>query len=596
MPRRGQPKEAIAQTLAAARAAANAGDLDQALTLALSAVKRRPLSFEALFLAAVTLQRLERIPESIVYYERAVRSDERSADAHHNLGVALLKLRRTDEAAVVLRRALALRPGHAPSFDALGYAVAEQGDPLTAVDLFERSLQLDDASPSTHSRLGNLLLRLQRYDEARARFETGLARNADSAELLDGLGVALGLLGRSEEAVALHRRALICDAAYANAASNLGKSLLETGDVDEAMQWLDRAIALEPGNGSFYLPLVTGGSKGIRPAHVEAMKRLGSAIESLPLAERIDLHFALANVFEREGDAEHAFQHLLAGNAQKRAGIQYDEPRALAYVRSLETAFANPLLEELRGCGDPSERPIFIVGMPRSGSTLVEQLLAAHPAVSAAGEIGILGAIVREAWPAISASTIEQFRAQVRGIGERYLRETAGLLERGTRLTDKTLEHIQLLPLIHVMLPNARIIHIRRDDLDTCFSCFATCFAGQKVPFAYDLRELGAYYAQNTAMIERWRGFVPPERLLEVGYEELVSDFEAQARRIVEFCGLPWDPACLTFFAARRPVRTASNLQVRQPLYRSAVGRAQPFIPYLEPLIAALGQPRVADP
>jgi len=462
------------------------------------------------------------------------------------------------------------------------------GDPLGALALFERSLELNEDSPSTHCRVGNALLRLGRYDEARARFETALERTPDSAELLDGLGVALGRLGRLEEAAAAYRRALDRDLASANTASNLGKTLLETGDVDEAMMWLDRAIELAPRNGSLYLPLVTGGSKRIKPAHVEAMKKLGSAIESLPHAEQIDLHFALGNVFEREGNTEDAFAHFLAGNTLKRADIQYDESAALAYVDALEAAFANPLMDELRGCGNDSERPIFIVGMPRSGSTLVEQLLAAHPAVSAAGEVSILGPIVREAWPFTPALPVDELRTRVRLIGDRYLRETERFLQRGTRLTDKTLEHLQLVPLIHVMLPNARIIHIERDDLDTCFSCFATNFSDHLVPFSYDLRELGTYYARNVELAERWRRFVPPDRLLDVGYETLVDDFETEARRIIAFCGLPWDPACLLFHEARRPVRTASNLQVRQPLYRSAVGRAQPFIPHLGPLIAAM--------
>jgi len=189
----------------------------------------------------------------------------------------------------------------------------------------------------------------------------------------------------------------------------------------------------------------TGGGQG----HV--IEYRGSAIESLPHAEPLDLHFALGNVFEREGNTEDAFAHFLAGNTLKRADIQYDESAALAYVDALEAAFANPLMDELRGCGNDSERPIFIVGMPRSGSTLVEQLLAAHPAVSAAGEVSILGPIVREAWPFTPALPVDELRTRVRLIGDRYLRETERFLQRGTRLTDKTLEHLQLVPLIHVM-------------------------------------------------------------------------------------------------------------------------------------------------
>jgi tetratricopeptide (TPR) repeat protein len=580
--------------MVAARAEANAGSLNRALALAFTALKRRPLAFDALFLAAATLQRLDRHSESIAYYQRAILADERSADAHHNLGVAMLKVNRIDEAAGALRRVLVLRPDYAPSLDALGFACAELGDALEAKALFERSLDLNADAPSTHCRLGNLLLRLQRYDEARARFETALARVPDSAELLDGLGVALSRLGHAEEAAAAYRRALDRDPSCAHTANNLGKTLLEIGDIDEAMMWLDRATELEPGNGSFHLPLVAGGTKQTKPAHVEAVKKLGDTIESLPHDQRIDLHFALGHVFEREGRIQDAFEHFLAGNTLKRAGIPYSEPAALAYLRSLEVAFGNPLMEGLRGCGNDSERPIFVVGMPRSGSTLVEQVLAAHPAVSAAGEIGVLGPIVRQAWPAMSASSLDELRAQVRLIGERYLHETEGFFKRGTRLTDKTLEHAQLLPLIHVMLPNARIIHISRDDLDTCFSCFTTCFSDHLVPFSYDLRELGTYYARSLEMTNRWRGFVAPDRLLDVRYETLVGNFEAEARRILDFCGLPWDPACLAFHEAKRPVWTASNLQVRQPLYRSAVGRARPFMPHLGPLIDAMTSTRSA--
>jgi tetratricopeptide (TPR) repeat protein len=547
-----------------------------------------PDSFEGLFRTAATLQRLGRASESIVYYERAIRANGDVADAHHNLGCALLVLGRIDDAAVALRRALALRPNDAATLDALAFAVAELGDPEEAVALFERSLAIDDGAWPVHGRLGHLLLRLQRYPQARARFEKALERTPDAAPLLDGLGVALDRLERVDEAAAAYRRALACDPAYANAACNLGKCLLESGDIDEAMNWFDRAIELEPHNGSFYLPLVTGGSKSVKPAHIEAMKRLAERIDTLPRAQRIDLHFALGNVYEREGRIDESFRHLLAGNGLKRAEIVYDEPAALGYVRSVIEAFGDPSMEQLRGCGDQSERPIFIVGMPRSGSTLVEQILAAHPAVTGAGEIDVLGPIVGGMWPGLSASTPAGLRAQVRRIGERYLDATAPLAQTGTRLADKTLANVQLLPLIHVALPNARIIHIRRDDLDTAFSCFATLFADHKVPFSYDLRELGHQYRAYLIMMERWQTCVSPERLLEVRYERLVEDFDEEVRRIVAFCGLPWDPSCLAFERVRRHVRTASNLQVRQPLYRGSAGRAQPFIAHLAPLIEAM--------
>ncbi len=574
--------------MAASRKAARSGDLSRALTHAFIAVKHEPRAFEPLFLLAAALQRVNRVADAIPYYERALQLDDSLPEPHHNLGCALLVVGRTAEAVASLRRALALRPDYAEALDALGFATAELGEPHEAAALLERSLALDARNPTVHGRLGHVLLRLGRFAEAHARFSAGLQRAPASSELLDGCGIALDRLERTPEAIAAFRAALAADPANANAACNLGKTLLEVGDVAEAMTWFDRAIELEPRNGSFYLPLVTGGSLGVKPEHVAAMQRLAPDIAQLPLAQQIDLHFALGNVYERAGRYDDAFHHLFAGNTLKRATIAYDEPAALEYVRTTEAAFANPLMGELRGCGDPSERPIFIVGMPRSGSTLVEQLLAAHLDVADAGECGILGPIVREEWPKIAATTMDALRAQIRGIGERYLRETDALASGKARLTDKTLENLQLAPLIHVTLPNARIIHIRRDDLDACFSCYATFFADQKVPFAYDLRELGNYYRGYLRMMERWSAFVLPDRMIEVRYERLVADFESEARRIVAFCGLAWDPAALAFYDVRRAVRTASNLQVRQPLYASSVGRAERFRPHLEPLIAAL--------
>jgi len=370
-----------------------------------------------------------------------------------------------------------------------------------------------------------------------------------------------------------------------------GVELIAVGDLAEARRCLERAVELAPRNGGFYLSLVTAATTAVTPAHVNAMCELARDIDTLPRAQQIGLHFALGNVYERAGRIDESFHHYGAGNALKRAELAYDEAAALAYIRSLDVAFGNPMMEALRGCGDRSERPIFIVGMPRSGSTLVEQLLSAHAEVASAGESDTLGSIVRAVWPAMTARSIEALRAQVRTIGERYLRATDAAAAGKARLTDKTLEHTQLLPLIHVTLPNARIIHIRRDDLDTCFSCFATLFSGAKVPFAYDLGELGRYDRGYREMMARWRRFVSPERLLEVDYERLVEDFEAQARRILAFCGLAWDPAVLRFHDARRTVRTASNVQVRQPLYRTSVGRARPFERHLTPLSDALSTP-----
>jgi len=574
--------------MAASRKAARAGDEAKALRHAFLAVKQEPRSFEPLFLLAAALHKAGRCVESIPYYERAIRANAAVADPQHNLGCALLAVGRAADAEAPLRAALALRPDYAAALDALGFSLAEQGRTDEALQALERSVELDAANATSQGRLGHIYLRLLRFDAAAARFAAGLALVPTSHELLDGLGIALDRLGRTDDAIVMFRAALASDPNDANAACNLGKALLEIGDIDEAMSWFERAIALNPRDGTYYLGLVTGDIARVKPEHIARMVELGVDISTLPRAQQIAFHFALGNAYEREGRFDDAFAELAAGNALQRAELAYDERAALAYVISVINAFGNPLLAELRGSGDPSARPLFICGMPRSGSTLVEQLLAAHPAVASAGECGVLGPIVREVWPKIAAQSIAELGAGVRAIGERYLRETDALAAGKSYLTDKTLENVQLAPLINVMLPNARIIHIRRDDLDTCFSNFATFFADGKVPFAYDLGELGRYYRGYLTMMDCWNTLLPPERMLEVRYEALVANFEEEARRIIAFCGLPWDPACLEFHKVRRTVRTASNAQVRQPLYSSAVGRAQHYRTHLGPLIEAL--------
>jgi hypothetical protein len=245
------------------------------------------------------------------------------------------------------------------------------------------------------------------------------------------------------------------------------------------------------------------------------------------------------------------------------------------------------------GQGHPSEVPVFIVGMPRSGTTLVEQVLASHPAVFGAGEQAILPYLVNagqagEDFPsgAGSLSGDDWHR-----LGETYAAKLCALAPQAKRITDKMPGNFLYAGMIHLALPKARIVHVRRDPLDTCFSCFSRLFDGN-LNYAYDLAELGRYFGAYDALMVHWRRALPEEAMLEVRYEDLVEDLEPQARRIVAYCGLEWDELCLAFHQTKRTVRTASAFQVRRPLCRSAIGRAAHYSAWLEPLRAALGPAR----
>jgi hypothetical protein len=326
--------------------------------------------------------------------------------------------------------------------------------------------------------------------------------------------------------------------------------------------------------------------------HLTAVEALAGDPGKLSPEQQAELHFALGKIYADVGRHEQSFTHLLEGNRWARKHFTYDEPEALQLFERIRAVFSPELMRTNAGLGDPTDAPVFIIGMPRSGSTLVEQILASHPLVWAGGELdhfqealarlqGVEG--TASAYPeVVPFMTAEDFRT----LGANYHVAIAASTSGAQRITDKLPVNFLLAGLIPLALPNARIIHTRRNPVDTCLSCFSKRFPQQ--PYTNDLAELGRYYRAYEGLMEHWRPLLPPGVMLEVDYEELVADFEAQARRIIAHCGLPWNEACLDFHSTGRPVVTASSAQVRQPLYRSSIGRSQPYLPLLKPLLDAL--------
>jgi tetratricopeptide (TPR) repeat protein len=376
-------------------------------------------------------------------------------------------------------------------------------------------------------------------------------------------------------------------------ACGLGHSLLESGDIDTATHWFEQAVALEPRNGSFYWNLVFSRSGQVGDATLEAMQRLAVEIDSLSVKQQIELQFALASAYESAGRYDDAFRWLQTGNTLKRRTIRYEEAATMRLFHALETTFMHLLASRaLRNCGNPSTRPVFVFGMPRSGTTLVEQLLSAHPLISAAGELSLLERLMQDVFfPLLGGSELisaESMRSTIRTIGDRYLTETNAIAANARFTSDKQPHNFCFAPMIHLALPSARMIHVKRDWIDTCLSCYATLFADDSVTYSYDLGELARYYRAYVQMMSVWRKILPPGSILEVEYETLVADFENTARRIVAHCSLPWDERILEFHRVKRPVRTESRVQVRRPLYTSSVGRSRRFARHLPGLVDAL--------
>ena len=446
--------------------------------------------------------------------------------------------------------------------------------------------------PSLNNR-GIVLSQLGRHAEALGSLDAALAANPGDPIALNNRGEALQKLARPAEALASYDAAIAGAPDFAEAHGNRGHLLGQLGRAVEAEEALIRAISLQPGNPRFYQHLA--------PLHrftpddpiLAQMRDLTRRAAELPTDDRIELGFALAKALADIGDHAHAFDQLAAANRLKRSTFTYDEAAVLDELERIGALFDEDVLRRTSGAGDPGPSPILIVGMPRSGSTLIEQILASHPQVFGAGENSAfddaLGEILaREGHGVFPEGAASLSGEAVRDLGAAYLGRLGDGARPGARVVDKTLSNFRHLGLVHAALPGARMIHVRRDPVDVCMSCFGLLF-GLGQPYAYDLGELGRYHRAVERLMRRWRERLPREVLLDLQYETLIADPEGEVRRVLEHCGLDWDPRCLEFHLTDRQVRTSSATQVRRPLYTSGVGASRVYASNLGPLLDALG-------
>lgn len=568
-------------------------------------------------LIADALQDLQRPSEAIDHYVAALVNGSEDAELYYNFGTALLTLNRYQEALVNYRRAISLKPDYAEAHDNLGAVLMGLERPLEALASFDEALRLRPAKAETHSNRGEALLLLKRTEEAIVAFEQALDILPDHAISHNNIGTALRDLGRYEEAIAHFEAALKLQSGYGQVYSNLDATLREAGRASEvtavydrartagasvgalyyqighlaselgniapAREALEHAVDLEPKNAGYYFALSDVKKFTKSDRHFAGADALAKEIESLSPDDQLRLHFAMGKILADVGEYEQSFRHQILGNALKRQTFTYEEAGIFSEFDRIPAVFTKELIRSMNGRGDLSPLPVFIVGMPRSGTTLIEQILASHPQVFGAGELDHFGRLAH----ALSAGG-QLPSEQVRLLGSQYISAIRSLAPETDRITDKMPGNFRFVGLIHIALPNARIIHARRNPLDTCLSCFSKLFGGEQ-QFAYDLAELGRFYRAYEGLMAHWRSILPEGAMLEVDYEEVIADLEVQARRIISYCGLEWNDACLEFHKTERAVRTASVMQVRQPIYRSSIGRWRPYAHLLTPLLDALG-------
>ncbi len=391
-------------------------------------------------------------------------------------------------------------------------------------------------------------------------------------------------LGRLADAEASTRRALALRPDAADTLALLGSLAIDHGRFDEAEDLLRKALAMDPELPEALVSLAS--LRKMSPADApwrDAAERV--LARGLSVAHTINLHHSLGKYYDDVDDPDAAFQHHRRGNELAR-GIRpgYDRAEMTQRVTRTLAAFDRNVFAALRSGGLGSERPVFVVGMPRSGTSLTEQILASHPQVHGAGELlyWIFAA------DAERAATAEKRAATIADLGRAYVEGLATQAPDATRVVDKLPVNFRHIGLIHAALPGARFIHLERNPLDTCLSIYFQGFSAAH-PYATDFGDLAHYYHEYRRLMAHWRAVLPPQTLLEVRYEDLVDDPEGWSRRMLAHIGLPWDPRCLEFHRTHRPVLTASNWQVRQPISKGSVDRWRRYERFIGPLREALG-------
>ena len=564
-----------------------AGGREAAIASLQRALELRPDFARAVTQLAGVLSAVGRGAEAIPHYERLLARDRR-AESLDEYAALLAGLGRFEASVHCFRELLERTPRDARLHANLGHVLHCLGDFRAAIEHCRRAIELEPRLPEAHLHLGNSLLALNALFEADAAYTAGLEAAPDHAALHTAHAMAERALGRLEDAEASTRRALALRPQAADTLALLGSLAIDHGRFDEAEDLLRQALAIDPDlpEGLVSLAALRKMSPADAPWRDAAERVLA---RGLPVAHAINLHHALGKYYDDVDDREAAFQHHRQGNELARhSRLRYDRAEMTQRVTRTLAVFDRKALAALRSGGLGSERAVFVVGMPRSGTSLTEQILASHPEVHGAGELlyWIFAA------DAERAATAETRAATIAELGRAYLEGLATQVPAASRVVDKLPVNFRNIGLIHAALPGARFIHLERNPLDTCLSIYFQGFSAAH-SYATDFGDLAHYYHAYRRLMAHWRAVLPPQTLLEVRYEDLVDDPEGWSRRMLAHIGLPWDPRCLEFHRTHRPVLTASNWQVRQPISKGSVERWRRYERFLGPLREALGDEAV---
>jgi len=532
--------------------------------------------------------------EALALYQKAIAANPNYLEPLNNYGALILEDDRTDEAAEVLNKALQLNPNYPESICNMGGVCLAREEDETALAHYQRALSLRPVYIEAQMGLAKAFQALDNLPAAEAAAQQALQIDASNPKAHALMGSIQTELTRPELAEKEYEQALQLDQECDEALLGLGHLRMELGQMDEAEELFRRALKFKPDNLGARIHISQVKKAKADDENFAALLEEEKKSADFSENKKMSLHFALGKCYDDIREYDKAFPHYIAGCRIKRAKLAYDPEKAVKQFASVMEIFGRENIDRLRGAGEPSDVPVFVLGMPRSGTTLTEQIIASHPDVHGAGELHDLLYILEK--NSRTTTTHSVFPENLRALDQNKLtvwgaEYIAGLKQRAPdakRITDKMPANFFAVGLIHLMLPNAKIIHVNRNPVDTCLSCFTRLFH-RKQEHTYDLAELGQYYVLYARLMEHWRKVLPAGAFLDVQYEDIVADQETQARRLIDYCGLEWNDACIDFHKTKRSIRTASVTQVRQPIYNTSVERWRHYEKFLGPLLDALG-------
>jgi len=538
------------------------------------------------------------IDGAINAYQDALMHRESYPEAYNNLGTLLQQDRKFDEAEHALKKAIAQKSGYIDAHNNLANLYVAQKKEVDALRVLGDALKIAPTNPQTLLITARIQLRRGNFAAAEQATRAVLQQQPDNAEALTVLGQLLHETDRYDEAIEVLARAVEANPRNPESLNFYGVALKSVGRLDDARDYILKALKLNDSMFGAYANLndLVDFSKGEGEELFNRMDAIFEAASNHEADQLLPLHFAYAKALDDRGEHERALQHYITGGRMKRAQLDYDEKETFAFFDAIREAFPKALFEDRKYKGIDDERPVFIIGMPRSGSTLVEQILSSHPQVHGAGEVKYLSRAIgqlRDRLPSLPRYPQMMAKitpAQLDMVAKKYLEALTAGAGNSKRVTDKLLTNYFFVGMIHLLYPKAKFVNTLRDPVDTCLSGFTKLFKDD-MPHSYDLTELGRYYCKYRELMEHWQKVLPEGVLTTVQYEDVVADTETQAKALIDFIGLKWDKKCLEFHKSDRPVKTASVAQVRKPIYKTAVKRWMKYGDGLRPLIDAVAEP-----